>query len=49
MFSLISKIPGPAWIKSLIRIIILLLLFYAVLKGVQAYLAWHFEEPIHPK
>ncbi len=49
MLSLISRLPGPSWIKSLIRFLILLLLFYAVLKGVQAYLTWHFEHPIDAK
>ncbi len=49
MISFVSKLPGPPWLKGLFRFLILLLIFYALLKGMQAYLAWHFEHPVEPK
>jgi hypothetical protein len=45
----LQRIPGPEWVKNFIRMLILFFLFFLVLKGVQWFLAWHFEHPIHPK
>jgi len=49
MSRIIDRIPGPGWLRTLIRIIILVALFYLIIRGIQAYLAWHFENPIQPK
>jgi hypothetical protein len=35
--------------RTVIRIVILLLIFYAVFKGFLYWLDWHFDHPIVPK
>jgi hypothetical protein len=44
-----NRIPGPGWVRTLVRLLILVVFFYLIIKGTQAYLSWHFENPIQPK
>jgi len=49
MTSFFNRISGPGRVRTLVRLMILFALFYLIIKATQAFLSWHFENPIQPK